>query len=63
MIDVHYSALTYIAYLSLFMEVVPPNFYAFVAGKGSAYLTIEVCLLILTTLFTEAVQNSVSAKF
>lgn len=34
------------------MEAVPPNFYAFVAGKGSAYLTIEVCLLILTTFFT-----------
>ncbi|REL26928.1 hypothetical protein DXX93_10340 [Thalassotalea euphylliae] len=58
LIEDHDSALTYIAYLSLFMEAVPPNFYAFVAGKGSAYLTIEVCLLILTTFFTLGVGTA-----
>ncbi|MEQ3531441.1 hypothetical protein [Pseudoalteromonas sp. XMcav11-Q] len=52
LIDDHDSALTYVAYASLFMEAVPPNFYAYIGGKGGAYVAIEVCLLLATSLLT-----------
>jgi hypothetical protein len=48
----HDSALTYLSYVGLMLEAIPPNFYAYVAGKGSAYLMIEVVLLIVTALLS-----------
>lgn len=48
----HDSALSYLAYVGLMFEAIPPNFYAYVAGKGGAYLMIEVVLLILTALLS-----------
>lgn len=46
------SLLTYLAYVSLMFEAVPPNFYVYVAGKGGAYLALEVMLNIVLGLFT-----------
>lgn len=46
------SVLTYLSYVGLMFEAVPPNFYAYVAGKGGAYLMIEVVLLIVTALLS-----------
>lgn len=48
----HESALSYLSYASLMVEAIPPNFYAYVAGKGGAYLMIEVVLLIVTALLS-----------
>ncbi|MBL4898699.1 MAG: hypothetical protein JKX76_03510, partial [Colwellia sp.] len=42
----HDTALTYFAYVNLFIEAVPPNFYAYLNGKGGAYVAIEVLLLV-----------------
>ncbi len=41
----HDSALTYFAYLSLFIEAVPPNFYVYLAGKGGGYAALEIILM------------------
>lgn len=46
------SALTYLSYAGLMTEAIPPNFYAYVAGKGAAYLMIEVVMLIITALLS-----------
>ncbi len=46
------SALTYLSYAGLMIEAIPPNFYAFVAGKGGAYVMIEVVMLIVTALLS-----------
>lgn len=46
------SVLTYLSYVGLMFEAVPPNFYAYVAGKGGAYLMIEVVLLVVTALLS-----------
>jgi hypothetical protein len=48
----HDSALSYVSYVSLMIEAIPPNFYAYLAGKGSAYLLIEVVMLIVTALLS-----------
>jgi hypothetical protein len=48
----HDSALSYLAYVGLMMEAMPPNFYAYVAGKGSAYLMIEVVMLVVSALLS-----------
>jgi hypothetical protein len=48
----HDSALTYLAYASLMIEAIPPNFYAYVAGKGAAYLVIEIIMLIVSALLS-----------
>ncbi len=42
----HDTALTYFAYVNLYFEAVPPNFYAYLSGKGGAYVAIEVLLLV-----------------
>jgi hypothetical protein len=52
LIEEHDAALTYLAYSALIFEAIPPNFYAFVSGKGGAYLAIEVILLILMSFLT-----------
>lgn len=46
------SALSYAAYVSLMIESIPPNFYAYVAGKGAAYVVIEVIMLVITALLS-----------
>jgi hypothetical protein len=46
------SVLTYLAYVGLMFEAVPPNFYAYVAGKGGAYLMIEIILLVVSALLS-----------
>lgn len=46
------SALTYLSYVGLMIEAIPPNFYAYVAGKGGAYVMIEVVMLIVTALLS-----------
>ncbi|PCK09628.1 MAG: hypothetical protein COA42_03040 [Alteromonadaceae bacterium] len=43
----HDAALTFIAYLQLIFEAVPPNFYSHMVGKGGAYVAIELILTIL----------------
>lgn len=48
----HDSILMYMSYISLTIEAVPPNFYAYVAGKGGAYVLVEVVLLIVTAILT-----------
>lgn len=48
----HESILSYLAYAGLMFETVPPNFYAYVASKGSAYLIVEVILLVITALLS-----------
>ncbi|NRR30303.1 hypothetical protein HSX11_08885 [Oxalobacteraceae bacterium] len=48
----HESALTYLAYVGLIIEAIPPNFYAYSAGKGAAYIVIELVLLIITALLS-----------
>lgn len=48
----HDSALSYLSYMGLMLETVPPNFYAYAAGKGSAYLMIEVVMLVVTALLS-----------
>lgn len=46
------SVITYLSYLGLIISAIPPNFYAYVAGKGSAYLMIEVVLLAVTAILS-----------
>ncbi|GGC07993.1 hypothetical protein [Pseudoduganella buxea] len=46
------SALSFLAYASLMIEAIPPNFYAFIAGKGAIYIVIEVILLVVTALLS-----------
>lgn len=51
----HDSALSYLAYVGLILEAIPPNFYSYVAGKGGGYLMIEVVLLAVTALLSAGV--------
>lgn len=48
----HDSALNYMSYLSLMVEAVPPNFYAYVSAKYGVQLLLEVILLLACALFT-----------
>ncbi|TWI66186.1 hypothetical protein IP91_01997 [Pseudoduganella lurida] len=48
----HDSVLSYLSYMGLMIEAIPPNFYAYAAGKGGAYLMIEVVMLIVTALLS-----------
>ncbi|MET3130295.1 hypothetical protein AAKU55_000548 [Oxalobacteraceae bacterium GrIS 1.11] len=48
----HDSGVTYLAYVGLMIEAIPPNFYGYVAGKGGAYVMIEVVMLIVTALLS-----------
>jgi hypothetical protein len=51
-INDHDSAMTYLAYVGLMMEAIPPNFYGYVAGKGGAYVMVEVVMLIVSALLS-----------
>jgi hypothetical protein len=44
------SVLSFMGYVGLMMTCVPPNFYAFVAGKGAPCLMLEASLLAVATL-------------
>lgn len=46
------NVLSYLAYVGLMTEAIPPNFYAYVAGKGGAYLMLEVSMLTVCTLLS-----------
>ena len=46
------SVLSFMAYVGLMMAAVPPNFYAFVAGKGAPCLMLEAVLLAVGTLLS-----------
>ena len=48
----HDSILTYLAYVSLMLEAVPPNFYAYAGGKGGAYVLMEILLLVVCSLLS-----------
>lgn len=48
----HDSILSYLSYLGLIVEAIPPNFLAYLAAKGSVYLLIEVVLLLVTALLS-----------
>jgi hypothetical protein len=49
----HDSVLTYLAYVSLMIDAVPPNFYVYAAGKGATYVVLELMLNIVLGLLTE----------
>lgn len=48
----HESVLAYLAYAGLIFEAVPPNFYAYMAAKGAAYLVVEIVLLVITAILS-----------
>lgn len=48
----HDSALTYLTYVQMILEAVPPNFYAYVAGRGGAYVMIEIATLAVVALLS-----------
>lgn len=49
----HDSLLTYLSYVTLILEAVPPNFYVYTAGKGATYVALEVVLNVVLGLLTE----------
>jgi hypothetical protein len=49
------SGRIYIAYLSLIIDSVPPNFYTYVGGKAGMYILIEVILCVILAFFTAGV--------
>ncbi|QBE65955.1 hypothetical protein [Pseudoduganella lutea] len=46
------TTLSYIAYAGLMIEAIPPNFIAYIGGKGAVYLIIELVLLVATALLS-----------
>ncbi|MGN2719720.1 DUF4150 domain-containing protein [Aliivibrio fischeri] len=48
----HSSAMLYNAYLSLIIEAIPPNFYAYHAGKAGAYIALELIFTIALSVLT-----------
>ena len=46
------AVLSFMAYVGLMISVVPPNFYAFVAGKGAPCLMLEAVMLAVATLLS-----------
>jgi hypothetical protein len=44
----HESTMSFVTYMGLMIEAIPPNFLAYIAGKGAMYLIIELVLLIVT---------------
>ncbi|EOA9037189.1 DUF4150 domain-containing protein [Vibrio harveyi] len=51
-IEDHDSILTYVTYVSLMLEAIPPNFYSYYGGKAGAYLLLELILTIVLAIFT-----------
>jgi hypothetical protein len=48
----HDSILSYLSYVGLMMEAIPPNFYGYLAAKGGVYVICEVLLLLVTALLS-----------
>jgi len=46
------AVLTYLAYVSLVFEAIPPNFYAYIGGKAGTYILCEVILIVIAALLT-----------
>jgi hypothetical protein len=46
------SVLTYLTYVHLTLEAIPPNFYAYIGGTAGVYVLCEVVLLIVAALFS-----------
>lgn len=46
------ACLTYLAYVSLFFEAIPPNFYAYSIAKVGGYLLMEALLMLLLALIS-----------
>lgn len=51
-IEDHDSIMTYVTYLSLMLEAIPPNFYSYYGGKAGAYLLLELILTVVLAIFT-----------
>ena len=51
-IEDHDTILTYVTYLSLMLEAIPPNFYFYYGGKAGTYLIIELILTVVLAIFT-----------
>lgn len=51
-IEDHDTILTYVTYLSLMLEAIPPNFYFYYGGKAGTYLLLELVLTIVLAIFT-----------
>ena len=52
LISDHDSILSYLSYVGLAIEAIPPNFLGYLAGKGGAYLLIELVLLLVTAILS-----------
>lgn len=55
----HDSVLNYLSYVSLMIEAVPPNFYAYMSAKFGIQLLLEVVLMVVTAIFTAGVGVAV----
>ncbi|MCU8462810.1 DUF4150 domain-containing protein [Vibrio vulnificus] len=51
-IEDHDTILTYVTYLSLMLEAIPPNFYFYYGGKAGTYLILELILTIVLSICT-----------
>jgi len=51
-IEEHDTALIFSNYLGMTFDAVPPNFYAYLAGKYGIYIVLEVLLTIIISFFT-----------
>lgn len=49
------TLLSYMAYFSLVMEAIPPNFYVYAGAKGAAYLALELVLTVILGFFSAGV--------
>jgi hypothetical protein len=49
------SVLTYLTYVHLTLEAIPPNFYAYIGGTAGVYVLCEAILLIVAALFSGGV--------
>lgn len=52
LIQEHNTALTFSAYISLILEAIPPNFYAYYGGKYGVYVLLELVLTLTLAFFT-----------
>jgi hypothetical protein len=52
LIEDHDSILSYMAYFSLTMEAIPPNFYIYIGAKGGAYLALELILMFIIAILS-----------
>lgn len=59
LIEDHETVLGYLAYTSLIIEAVPPNFYAYLGTRGSVYLALEIILSIILAFLTAGIGVAV----